>query len=288
MRPIQTAQLVYFVSRQPNEFSALSGLAMPSIYNLKPAFQSFLRPATCWLAHFGVTANQVTLTAMVLSLTQGVWVAWQPKAALPLLLMPVTLFVRMALNAIDGLLAREFASGSDLGIILNELGDLISDMALYLPLSLVPGVSAPLMVVAVCLASVSEACAILASQISGVRGNEGPMGKSDRAVLFGALAFAHGLRVPGGYGLNCLLILIIVLLAATILNRINGALRRGTRNQQKVIPGFKDELPKIVNDLQQSGIQQVNRRVEVRGTIAAQIAGITLQRGKLMLNDPEG
>jgi CDP-diacylglycerol---glycerol-3-phosphate 3-phosphatidyltransferase len=40
---------------------------MPSIYGLKPAFQNLLRPLVRGLANAGVTANQVTLTAMALS-----------------------------------------------------------------------------------------------------------------------------------------------------------------------------------------------------------------------------
>ncbi len=40
----------------------------------------------------------------------------------------------MALNAIDGMLAREFNQQSTLGAILNEVGDIISDAALYLAL----------------------------------------------------------------------------------------------------------------------------------------------------------
>lgn len=260
---------------------------MLTVYNLKPVFQSLLRPTTCWLARRNITANEVTITAMVLSIVQGIWITLQPAAVLPLLLMPVTLLVRMALNAIDGLLAREHASESDLGIILNELGDLISDIALYLPLSLLPGIAAPLMVIAVCLTLVSEATGIIAIRISDARGNEGPMGKSDRAVLFGVLAFVLGLRVPGGYWLNTLLILVIVFLAATILNRISGTLRRVARNQNRGMPRLKDELPKVVQDLQQSRMLQVNRSEEMRLT-PTQVADITLKRGKLMLNDPVG
>src|SRR5262245_19711329 len=166
MCPIETAQVMYFMGRQPILFSLPPGVAMLSVYNLKPAFQSLLRPAARWLVRRNVTANEVTISATVLSFVQGIWIAWQPTAALPLLLMPVILLVRMALNAIDGLLAREYGSGSDLGIILNELGDLISDTALYLPLALVSGMSALLMVIAVCLALVSEATGIVALQIS--------------------------------------------------------------------------------------------------------------------------
>ena len=44
-----------------------------------------------------------------------------------LLLLPAVLFLRMALNAIDGMLAREHNQKSALGAILNELGDVFSD-----------------------------------------------------------------------------------------------------------------------------------------------------------------
>ena len=63
-------------------------------------------------------------------------------AAWALLLLPPVLFVRMALNAIDGMLAREFAQKSALGAVLNELGDVVSDTALYLPFATIAGVDA--------------------------------------------------------------------------------------------------------------------------------------------------
>src|SRR6185295_8322768 len=109
---------------------------MASIYDLKPAFQGRLRPLVVHLAARGVTANQVTIAALLLSIAAGALVALWPEAALPLLLLPVALFVRMALNAIDGMLAREHNQKSRLGALLNEIGDVLSDAALYLPFAL--------------------------------------------------------------------------------------------------------------------------------------------------------
>ena len=40
---------------------------MPSINDIKPAFQGLLRPLSNWLASQGVTANQVTVAALLLS-----------------------------------------------------------------------------------------------------------------------------------------------------------------------------------------------------------------------------
>src|SRR6266508_6968246 len=115
---------------------------MPSIYDLKPRFQALLRPLVKSLAKAGVTANHVAVAALVLSFIVGALITLFPAQKWPLLLMPLALFVRMALNAIDGMLAREHKMKSSLAAILNELGDVLSDTALYLPLGLVPGVNA--------------------------------------------------------------------------------------------------------------------------------------------------
>jgi CDP-diacylglycerol---glycerol-3-phosphate 3-phosphatidyltransferase len=205
---------------------------MPSVYHFKPAFQSFLRPAVDWLARRKVTANTVTIAALALSSIQGVFIVCQPAAALPLFFMPLTLLVRMSLNAVDGMLAREHGSASPLGVVLNELGDCLADIVLYMPLALVPGVPAPLLVIIVCLALLSEATALVALQISGTRGNEGPMGKSDRAVLFGGLAVALGFRLSMNLWLTAVLVLTIALLAATIVNRAACGLRRALPEPQ--------------------------------------------------------
>ena len=122
---------------------------MPSIYDLKPRFQALLRPVVGALAAAGVTANQVTVGAALLSVVTGALITAWPGAARVLLLVPLVLFLRMALNAIDGMLAREHQQQSRLGAVLNELGDVVSDSALYLPLALVPGLEPRLVVLAV-------------------------------------------------------------------------------------------------------------------------------------------
>lgn len=78
-----------------------------TIYDLKPAFQNLLRPLCRRLAAAGVTANQVTVAAMLASIAVGAVFALNADARWAALLVPVWLFLRMALNAIDGMLARE-------------------------------------------------------------------------------------------------------------------------------------------------------------------------------------
>jgi CDP-diacylglycerol--glycerol-3-phosphate 3-phosphatidyltransferase len=198
---------------------------MASIYDFKPKFQGKLRPLVVRLAARGVTANQVTLAALLLSIAAGILVALCPGAALPLLLMPVVLFLRMALNAIDGMLAREHGQKSRLGALLNEVSDVLSDAALYLPLALVPGVAVWPVILAVVFAVVTEMTGVLGPAIGASRRYDGPMGKSDRVFAFGALALWLGLGLPTGFWIDGLLWLIVLLLVVTICNRAGRALK---------------------------------------------------------------
>ncbi len=192
---------------------------MPSVYDLKPAFQGLLRPIVKGLARSGVTANQVTVAAMLLSLATGAAIALAPERSGLLLLLPPVLLLRMALNAIDGMLAREHDQKTHLGALLNELGDVISDAALYLPLALVPGFPAPLVVLIVLGAALSEMAGVLTQTLGACRRYDGPMGKSDRAFVFGAIGLALGLGLPGGAWLNPVLGIVLLLLVWTVANR---------------------------------------------------------------------
>lgn len=195
-----------------------------TIYDLKPAFQNLLRPACNMLARAGVTANQVTVAAVLLSFATGAVVLAGNADRRVLLLVPVVLMIRMALNAIDGMLAREHGMQSALGGLLNELGDAISDIALYLPFALIAGVSPVLVVATVVLAVLSEMTGVVAVQIGANRRYDGPMGKSDRAFAFGLLAVLLGLGLEPGAWANAGLLFMTMLVATTIVNRARAAL----------------------------------------------------------------
>jgi CDP-diacylglycerol---glycerol-3-phosphate 3-phosphatidyltransferase len=197
---------------------------MPSIYDIKPKFQNLLRPLSKKLAANGITANQVTLFALVLSLLTGIALIFSGNQTGIFLLVPLVLFVRMALNAIDGMLAREHDMKSPLGAILNELCDVISDVALYLPFALLPEISLWIIVLLVIAAIISEMTGVIAIQIGASRRYDGPMGKSDRAFVFGAIALALGLGMPSGSWLNELFGFVLLLTLATIYNRARLAL----------------------------------------------------------------
>ncbi len=200
---------------------------MPSIYDLKPAFQRLLRPTVRVLAHAGATPNHITLAALTLSCAVGALIAAQPGARGLLLLLPAALLLRMALNALDGMMARELGMSSRLGAVLNELGDVVSDTVLYLPLALVPGVPPGPVALAVVLAVIAEMAGVVAVQIGAARRYDGPMGKSDRAFVFGALGLTLGLGAPAGAWIAVVLWLVVALLVLTIWTRARRALRQG-------------------------------------------------------------
>lgn len=199
---------------------------MPSVYDLKPRFQALLRPLVGRLAAAGVTANQVTIAAVVLSAVGGAAIGVWPEERWPLILLPIVLLVRMGLNAIDGMLAREFGQKSRLGAVLNELGDVISDVVLYLPLALVPEVNAWLMVSFVLLAVIVEFAGVVAIQIGSDRRYDGPMGKSDRAFWIGLLATLLAIKAIKPTWTALYVAILVGLSVVTVINRARRALNK--------------------------------------------------------------
>ena len=195
-----------------------------TLYDLKPAFQALLRPTARRIFERGGTANMVTRAAAAGSVLLGlILAALGPRWPVAFLLLPVWLIVRMALNAIDGLLAREFGQQSRLGAYLNEICDVVSDAALVLPFALVPPFSPALVVIVVVLAGLAELAGALGPSVGAARRYDGPAGKSDRALIFGTLGLWLGLAWQLPDWAAWAMPLVAVMLVATIVNRV----RRG-------------------------------------------------------------
>jgi CDP-diacylglycerol--glycerol-3-phosphate 3-phosphatidyltransferase len=123
------------------------------------------------------------------------------------------------------MLAREHDQKSRLGAILNECGDGISDAALYLPFALLPGVPPLLAVTLVVLALIGEMVGIAAAAAGGTRRYDGPLGKSDRALVHALIAVA---MLAGWWSpaVGAWVYPVLVLLAAvTVINRLRAAAR---------------------------------------------------------------
>lgn len=220
-----------------------------SLYQLKSEFQDQLRPISDRLVGFGFTANQVTLSAIVLSAgTAYVIYTYDPqniaenipknRIDTPLtntsicdnnnrvvwLILPISLFIRMALNAIDGMMAREHHQASKVGAILNEAGDIVSDSLLiaslqphlyrYYPDNII------LLNRVNKLTTLTEIIAILANKMTSQRANQGPLGKSDRAFELGFIGVINALGIPLQPIAKPALIVNQLLLINTCINRL--------------------------------------------------------------------
>jgi CDP-diacylglycerol--glycerol-3-phosphate 3-phosphatidyltransferase len=177
------------------------------------------------LARVGVTANQVTVATCIVSVALGALVALQLPDRRTFLLIPAWMFARMALNALDGVLAREFGQQTRLGAYLNELTDVIADAALIAPFALLPPFSAAWTAVVIVLAALSEHAGALGPLVGVSRRYDGPLGKSDRAFVFGALGLWAGLAAPLPEWAAWVMPALAVALVATIVNRVRGGLR---------------------------------------------------------------
>lgn len=212
-------------------FTIQGRILLATIYDLKPRFQALLRPIAVSLAKRGISANEVTLGALLLSAAQGAWLALMPSSPWPLLVLPVTLFLRMAFNAIDGLMAKEHGQASPAGAVLNEISDVVADAALYLPFAFIPGINAPLVVLVVVVGIIAEMTGALGPMLGAARNYAGPFGKSDRALAFGLLAVLIGVGLAPGLWSALYLAGLLVLSALTVLNRARGIVAEAKKAQ---------------------------------------------------------
>jgi CDP-diacylglycerol--glycerol-3-phosphate 3-phosphatidyltransferase len=193
---------------------------MISIYKIKPKFQALLMPILNGLYKLGVTANMITWAAILLSVGTGVFAYFFPNQ-MALLILPISLFLRMALNALDGMMARINNMQSKKGEVLNELGDVVSDFIMFYPIGVLFKLNELLLLAFLFLSVINEYAGILGKAVSSERRYEGPMGKSDRAFVVGLfsllLFFMPSLILIKDY----VFLIIIILLIISTLIRIN-------------------------------------------------------------------
>jgi CDP-diacylglycerol---glycerol-3-phosphate 3-phosphatidyltransferase len=212
----------------------LSFLAATSLTYLKPRFKLALQPVAAALARRGVIANQVTVASLLGSLLVGATLALGGNHSMVFVLLPVWLLVRMGLATIDGTLAIDFGQKSRLGAFLNEVGDVVSDVVLIMPLAFVSPTLILQVAIISALTTAIELTGLAGLMLGGIRRVEGPFGKADRSIAlaaagvwiacFGSLpAFAPiGLAICNG------------LSVLTIVNRVRFAVRDREQARQAV------------------------------------------------------
>ena len=176
----------------------------------------------------------VTSVAALGSVLTGGVAAWLADSRAVFLVIPVWLLARMALNALDGMMAREFRQKSVLGGYLNEIGDVVSDAALYAPFALVAPFGALGVSLVIVLSIVTELAGALGPAMGASRRYDGPMGKSDRAVVFGALGLWVGSSAPVASWFWWAMPVLAVLLVFTVVNRVRAGIGEALSRSREV------------------------------------------------------
>jgi CDP-diacylglycerol--glycerol-3-phosphate 3-phosphatidyltransferase len=188
------------------------------IYQIKPRFQRSLQGVEALLVRRRVHPDYLTIAAFVLSALGGValygswWAHW-----LLLLIVPVALG-RTALNALDGLVARDTGLARPWGEVLNEFCDRLADVALFAGVALAPGSQPSLGAVVVVVMLLSSYLAILSKAAGGRRQYAGVMGKADRMIYL-SLAAVVAFALPGAPIFAIFLMLVLAGLVITIVQR---------------------------------------------------------------------
>lgn len=196
-----------------------------SIYEIKPKFQQLLMPIVDWMRKIGMTPNQVTILALVLSIVTGIILSIFHENKWIYILMPIVMFVRMALNAIDGVMAKKYQMKSHLGFLLNELGDVISDLFLFIPFVFIAEDYGIGIMLFISLSIISEMAGVTVRVIGSSRRYDGPMGKSDRAFIVGFISFLIFVHLNIIPYLHFVFYVCSILMLINIYNRITNGLK---------------------------------------------------------------
>jgi CDP-diacylglycerol--glycerol-3-phosphate 3-phosphatidyltransferase len=200
-------------------------LAATSLTYFKPRFKAVLQPVAVGLVRRSVVANQVTVASLLGSLLVSAMLVCYATYSIIFALLPVWLLVRMGLATIDGTLAIDFGQKSCLGGILNELGDIVSDVALIAPLAFASPTLVTQIAVISALTIAIELAGIGGLVLGGTRRIDGPLGKADRSIVLAAAGM--WIACFGGLPAGAAIVLWICngLAVLTIANRVRLACR---------------------------------------------------------------
>lgn len=192
------------------------------IYGIKPWFRQQLQPLIKLL--WNVHPDVLTWAAVVLSCVAGVLLYlsfWTPWYAFVVILL---LFLRLALNALDGLLAQQTGKARVAGEVLNEMTDRVADVAIFSGLTLCPLTDKFAGFVAIIAMLMVSYTGVLGKAVGAERVYLGVLGKADRMIYLMVACLAYGFYpdfgVMGYSTFTWLMVIFIPLACITILQRL--------------------------------------------------------------------
>lgn len=165
------------------------------IYSIKPKFQQTLTPLTNFLVRRRANPDVLTALAFILSLAASFAFYFADLNPAALLIAPPLLLTRLTLNALDGLISRELRLANKWGEVKNELSDRLSDVIIFLSLSLANYTTLWLGTITTIFILLASLVGILSKAIGLKREYSGVMGKADRMIylsLFSVFVFLYG------------------------------------------------------------------------------------------------
>jgi len=151
------------------------------IYGIKPWFQKQLQPIVKALWH--VHPDVLTWGALGVSLTAAVVLNSAYEQPLLAIVAVPLLFLRLALNALDGMLAKQTGKARPAGEVINELSDRLSDVAIFLSFAFWPDVKIHLVLLAIIAMLIVSYVGVLGKAVGAEREYGGLLGKAGRMIL---------------------------------------------------------------------------------------------------------
>jgi phosphatidylglycerophosphate synthase len=196
------------------------------LYRSKAAVSRRLEPMIDQLARRGVNPDALTLAAVPVGLLAGGCLLLSPSVPAVLLAVPVLAAARLALNLLDGAVARRTGRIHPRGELYNELGDRLADIAFLAPVAFLPGADRTTVLLGVTGAVFASFAGVVPRAAGSERIYRGILSKPGRMVLLAVSAVAAWIVGPEAWGpFGPLLLLGTVLTAA---ERIVVAARRLT------------------------------------------------------------
>jgi len=159
------------------------------IYSIKPKFQVFLKPAERFCVRWKIHPTLINILALLLSIIGGIVLYFAGRHPLWLIYIPIMAFVRTALNALDGMVARDLkVKNQAFGEVLNEFMDRISDASIFFGLALAPYTNLVLGSAVTIIILLNSYLSIVSKAAGGSRQYGGFMGKADRMIYVGIMA----------------------------------------------------------------------------------------------------
>lgn len=167
------------------------------IYSLKPRFVRSLRGIEDILVDSRISPDALSASGVVVGAVAGALLALGAALEQPLLWLGVAPLgvARLALNALDGSVARRTGTGRPFGAVVNEVCDRLADWAMLIPIA---SFVSPILVLTSVLAALSvSSTGVLVQAMTGTRATGGPMGKADRiAIVAASSVVAAGTSSP--------------------------------------------------------------------------------------------